>query len=278
MTALLTRPAPAGAPSPPTGRPGDGGSGRRLHWWRELLLVAAWYVGYELVRAASPKQVGAAYQHADQLLGFERWAHLDPERTLNRLASGDSHLGALAGYYYGTLHFAVTPLVLIWLYWRHRALYRRARTVLVSASVASLAIFWFYPVAPPRLAMPGLDDIVASHNVFGAAHAASTGTFVDLYAALPSLHVGWAFWVALAVVRARAGRRHRHIAWLYPVATALVVLATANHYLVDAAAGVAIIGVAELGYLLLVRYRASVVRSAAEREPVAQLPRTRAPI
>lgn len=254
MTALTTKPPPARVPSPPTGPPVGGGSGGRLRWWRELLLVGAWYVGYELVRSASPKQAGAAHVHADQLLGFERWSHLDPERALNRIASGSSNLGALTGYYYGTLHFAVTPVVLMWLYWRHRALYQRARTVLIAASVASLLAFWFYPVAPPRLAMSGLDDIVVTHNVFGAAHAASTGTFVDLYAAMPSLHVGWAFWVAVAVVRAaHPGSRLRHLAWLYPLATTLVVLATANHYLLDAAAGVAVIGLAELGYLLLAR-------------------------
>lgn len=276
MTALTTKPPPARLPSPPAVPPTRGGAVRRLRWWYEVLLVGAWYVGYELVRAASPKQVGAAYQHADQLLGFERWAHLDPERTLNRLASGSSDLGALAGYYYGTLHFAVTPLVLIWLYWRHRALYRRARTVLIGASAGSLLIFWFYPVAPPRLAMPGMDDVVATHNVLGAAHAASTGTFVDLYAALPSLHVGWAFWVALAVLRSGASAL-RHLAWLYPLATTLVVLATANHYLLDAVAGVAAIAVAELAYLLLARYRAAldppVSAYEVTREPVASLPR-----
>lgn len=213
-----------------------------------MLLIGAWYGGYEGVRAASPTQVDAAHRHAERLLGFERWAHLDPERTLNRFVSGSSDLGVLAGCYYATLHIAVTVIALVWLYRRHRALYRHARTVLVAASTASLLVFWFYPVAPPRLAMHGLEDTVVVHNVFGAGHAASTGTFVDLYAALPSLHVGWAFWVAAAIVRAHATTRYRHLAWLYPMTTALVVLATANHYLVDAAAGVTVIALAELAY------------------------------
>jgi hypothetical protein len=249
-------------------RPGHGSStrtdaddlvapARQLRWWRELLLIGAWYGGYESVRAASPTQVGAAQAHAQRLLGFERWTHLDPERALNRLASASSQLGALAGYYYATLHFAVTVSVLVWLYRRRRALYRRARTVLITASAASLLAFWFFPVAPPRLAMHGLDDVVVTHNVLGAGHAASSGTFVDLYAALPSLHVGWAFWVALALVRAHAASRYRHLAWLYPTATAFVVLATANHYLIDAAAGVTVIVLAELAYLLLARSAAS---------------------
>lgn len=255
MTSLTTRPAAETAPS--VSAAGAVRSVRRLRWWREVLLVGGWYGGYEAVRAASPTQVGAARVHAERLLSIERWAHLDPERALNRLASASSHLGAFAGYYYATLHFAITPLALVWLYRRHRAQYRHARTVLITASAASLLAFWFYPVAPPRLTMPGLDDIVVTHNVFGAAHAASSGTFVDLYAALPSLHVGWAFWVALAVVRAHAASRYRHLAWLYPTATALVVLATANHYLIDAVAGVSVVALAELAQLPVARYRAA---------------------
>jgi hypothetical protein len=225
-----------------------------------VLLIGAWYGGYEGVRAASPTRVGGAHRHAERLLGFERWAHLDPERALNRLLSGSPHLGVLAGCYYATLHFAVTVIALVWLYRRHRALYQHARTVLITASAASLLVFWFYPVAPPRLAMPGLDDTVVTHNVLGAGHAASAGTFVDLYAALPSLHVGWAFWVAAVIVRAHATSRFRHVAWLYPMTTALVVLATANHYLIDAAAGVTVIALAELAYLGRARCRASADR------------------
>jgi len=267
MTGLTTAARPGAPTLPEPDRPAGGRSRREPRWRREVLLIGAWYGGYEGVRAASPAKVGAAHRHAERLLGVERWAHLDPERALNRLASGSSHLGMLASGYYATLHFAVTVVVLVWLYRRHRALYQHARTVLVTASAASLLVFWFYPVAPPRLAMPGLDDIVVRHNVLGAGHAASTGGFVDLYAALPSLHVGWAFWVAAAIVRARATSRFRHVAWLYPVTTALVVLATANHYLVDAAGGVAVIALAELAVLGLARRRAYAGRPAALSAP-----------
>lgn len=252
---LRLEPVAAKTVSPP-GRPGtDAGKSRLLRWWRELLLVAAWYVGYEAVRAASPAQAGAARTHAHQLIGIERWAHLDPERLLNHAASGSSWLGVLSGYYYASLHFAVTLIVLIWLYWRHRPLYRRARSVLIGASAASLLVFWFYPVAPPRFAMYGLHDIVATHNVFGARHAATSGTFVDLYAALPSLHVGWAFWVAAVIVRACAQGGVRHLAWLYPVATTLIVLATGNHYFVDAVAGVSVVALSGLAQRLLSSHR-----------------------
>jgi hypothetical protein len=254
--AAAIRAAHAGQPIRAAEHRRAGRSWRQLRWWREVLLVGAWYGGYEGVRAASPQQVGAAHLHANALVGAERWAHLDPERGLNHLVSHSSGLSVFAGYYYATLHFAVTVLVLVWLYWRRRALYRHARTVLITASAVSLLVFWFFPVAPPRLALRGLDDIVVTHNVLGAGHAASSGTFVDLYAAVPSLHVGWALWCAAAITRACAASRYRHLAWLYPLTTALVVLATANHYLIDAAAGVTVVVLAELACRALAGYRA----------------------
>jgi hypothetical protein len=111
----------------------------------------------------------------------------------------------------------------------------------VTASFSALFVFWLFPVAPPRLAAPGMTDIVVKHNVFNAAHAATSGGFVDIYAALPSLHVGWAVWVALCLYRANPRLRWRLSFWLYPLATTFVVLGTANHYTLDAFAGAAVI-------------------------------------
>jgi hypothetical protein len=72
------------------------------------------------------------------------------------------------------------------------------------------------------------------------------GRLVNLYAAMPSLHVAWATWCAVAVITATCSR-WRHLAWLYPSATVLVVLASANHFLLDAAGGLAVLGLGLLG-------------------------------
>jgi hypothetical protein len=113
----------------------------------------------------------------------------------------------------------------------------------VLASFAALFVFWTWPVAPPRLAVPGAVDTLVSRHLFGAANPHGVAGLIDNYAAMPSLHVGWALWCAIAVVAATR-TAWRHLAWLYPVATTLVVITTANHYLVDAVAGAALIVVA----------------------------------
>jgi hypothetical protein len=113
------------------------------------------------------------------------------------------------------------------------------RSALVLATTAANVVFWTWPVAPPRFAVPGMTDILVRFGILGAGSPHGPDSLVNLYAAMPSLHVAWAAWCAAALVAATRGRR-RHLAWLYPAATTLVVIATANHFLADAAAGLAV--------------------------------------
>ena len=214
---------------------------RRHAWWVEVGVVLAFYLAYASTRALAPGTKADALANASHLVSFERSVHLDPELWLNHALAPVNWLAALAGYYYLTLHFAVTVAALVLLYLRRPHLYAQARTSLVLASYSALFAFWFVPVAPPRLAETGIADVVVQHNTFGSAQAQRGGSSLEnVYAAMPSLHVGWAVWIALVVHRS-FGSRWRELAWLYPLVTALVVVSTGNHYLVDAAAGAGVI-------------------------------------
>lgn len=215
---------------------------RRHTWWVEIAVVLAFYLAYASTRALAPGTASDAAANAQHVLSVERWAHLHPEVWLNHLLAPFGWLAALAGYYYLTLHFLVTVLALVFVYLRRPDLYARMRTSLTLASVSALFAFWFLPVAPPRLAENGIDDVVVQHNTFGAANAQSGGSPLEnVYAAMPSLHVGWALWVALVTVRSWPSSRWTALAWLYPFATTLVVISTGNHYLLDAVAGAALV-------------------------------------
>ena len=95
------------------------------------------------------------------------------------------------------------------------------------ATTAANVVFWAWPVAPPRLAVPKMTDILVTHDILGAADPHGATSLVNLYAAMPSLHVAWAAWCATAIVITTRSR-WRHLAWLYPAATTLVVLASAK--------------------------------------------------
>ena len=225
--------------------PGPGRNRRvSLAWPRlpaaaEVAIVAAGYAGYALVRLAVRASRPAAIAHAAALWRAERWLHLDIEPSLNHLIAAPPVLAEMAGYWYGLAHFIVTPLVLAWLWLRRPAAFGPLRSALVLATTGANVVFWTWPVAPPRFAVAGMTDILVRYRILGAGDAHGPDSLVNLYAAMPSLHVAWAAWCAAAIVAATRGR-WRHLAWLYPAATTFVVLATANHFVLDAAAGLAV--------------------------------------
>lgn len=222
------------------------GRGRRisLAWPRlpaavEIAIIAAGYLGYALVRLAVKASHTSAFAHAAQLWQAERAMHIDIEPSLNHLTAAHAALAEAAGYYYGLLNFTITPLVLAWLWLRRPAAFGPLRSALVLSTTAANLVFWTWPAAPPRFAVPGMTDVLDRYHILGSGDPHGPDRLVNLYAAMPSLHVAWAAWCAAAVVLATR-TRWRHLAWLYPAATTLVVLASANHFVLDVAAGLAV--------------------------------------
>ena len=175
----------------------------RLPAAAEVAIIGAGYLAYALVRLAVQAGRHAAFVHAAELWRAERWLHLDVEPSLNHLVAASPALAEATGYYYGLLHFIVTPLILGWLYLGRPSAFPRLRSALVLATSAANIAFWTWPVAPPRYSVPGMTDILVSHHVLGAADPHGPDRLVNLYAAMPSLHVAWAYLV-------RGSRHHRH--------------------------------------------------------------------
>jgi hypothetical protein len=203
---------------------------------------------YDLVSGLAPLRQGLALAHGRSLLSVERSLRLAPERALNRWLAGHHTLGVVLSYYYDNAHFIVTFALLGWLWWRRPDVYRPLRNALVAINLIGLAVFWRYPVAPPRM-LGGFTDVIASSHALGSWHTGSLAADADQLAAMPSLHLAWAAWCAVALWRVSRGRWVRGMAALYPLLTALVVLCTANHYLLDVLAGV----LTAAGALALVR-------------------------
>lgn len=212
---------------------------------RELTFLAVLYLGYTAARSAVTSGPQAPLAHARGLWRTERDWHLAPEGWLNRVVSDHRPVALLADYDYATLHYVVTPLVLLWLWRVHPDVYARRRRALATATVLGLVGFVVYPLAPPRM-LPGFVDTMArfsSAGWWGTAASAprGLGSLTDQFAAMPSLHVGWAVWCGWVLV-AHAGRRWvRGLGLAYPFTTLFVVLSTGNHYLADAVGGLAVV-------------------------------------
>lgn len=251
------RPVP-GATAPPPEAGAGAGAGARLSWipllpnlsrplYRpnlllELLLIRVGYWAYSYVRGAAPDARSIAEGHGQDILAAERFLHIDMEHWLNHQVAASPLLESGMNFFYSTFHFLVPLSLLGWLYLRRPATYRAARTSLSVATLLGLVGFWLYPLAPPRL-MPGhgyIDTANGPQDFSDPSFGALTGVS-NQYAAMPSLHVGWALWCALLITALTPYLWVRLLAWLYPVLTTLVVMGTANHYILDAAGGVAVV-------------------------------------
>lgn len=202
----------------------------------ELVIVAFLVYVYSLFRAQTELRVHRAVGNAWALLGFETRIHIDWEHWANNWLTGHHDLALLLSYYYQFTHVTVTLSVLVLCYLRVPTLYRPLRTALVLTNVIALAVYWVYPLAPPRLlAGGGYVDSVARAG-FGAEHGGSM--MADQYGAMPSLHLAWAIWVAVACCCLTTRWWLRGLAISYTVVMAVTVIGTGNHFVLDVVAGV----------------------------------------
>jgi hypothetical protein len=243
----------------------------RQHWLlrragrRELAMFAAIYVLYDTGRWISHSRLEVARQHAHSVFALEHHLHIAVEAKVQH-ALGFGVPGVLLSNVYLLAQMVVLPAALIWLYRRDRQVYRQLRSTVAGVWLISTPIFALYPVAPPRLAGIGIADTVTRRA--GIALTGHSTMFYNPYAAVPSLHVGLAFAIGIA---AAAAVRHRYVkalalAW-GPIVT-LAVIATGNHYLFDAAAGLLVTALAYTATRLISRRP---TRAPAARRPALRL-------
>lgn len=207
---------------------------RRPHLLGEVTVVLLLVFVYDRIRDIAATRQAAALRDGQHVLAVEQWLHLDVERVANAAVAPHHVLTLAASWYYQLAHLSVTLLVLLWVYWRRPEGYRAARNALVAVNGVALLVFWALPVAPPRL-LPGT-GFVDLAVVSGAAEK-STAVSPDLYAAMPSLHIAWATWVALQVLACTRVRWARVAGVAHVVLTTVVVVVTANHFVLDVVAG-----------------------------------------
>ncbi len=197
----------------------------------ELAIVATVYLLYAAGRRVTSDSNAVALHHARWVLEFERDAGLAIERTIQSWVSGSRVVIGMLNRFYVGVHFPATIAFLVWAYARHNATYRRIRIWFVSVTLSALVIHLAYPLAPPRM-MPGFVDTlhVFGPNIYPKNTAESVA---NQFAAMPSLHFGWALMVAIGIIVIHRSR-WRYLALLHPTITFFAIVATANHYVLDA--------------------------------------------
>ena len=217
------------------------------------------YAFYDLLRTHVAGAATTASQHARALFALERTLGLNLERPIQSAVLHLPWLVAVCNVSYNSLHLVVPPIVLLVLYRSAPAPYRHWRNVFVVMLGLAVLCFWLYPLMPPRLVM-GAGHLLDTSRVYFSltrtplarlvSSSASSGPSMtgptNSYAAMPSLHVAWAVWAAVAVWPLLRRRWSKSALIVYPALMVLAVIVTANHWVLDAVAGAALVWVSHL--------------------------------
>ncbi len=219
--------------------------GHVLYWWVEILAILAYYGVYSFVRNANGANPSGAYPHAKQVIDLEKHLGIFHEATIQSWALHFKPLIISANYFYGSLHFIVTIFVGFYLYLKWSDDYPRFRNALAISTGLALIGFKFYPLMPPRLLITAgahynFVDTLAKYPTPWSFDSGGMSHLSNQFAAMPSVHICWATFCAVALVPRLRNRFLKVLAFLYPFFTLFVIVITANHYFLDAIAGLAI--------------------------------------
>lgn len=206
---------------------------------REVILIASAIVLYFGVRGLIGTRVDTAYRNAERVVALEQSAGFFIEPRLQSVVVQHAWLVEILGYIYIYGHWPVLLATLLWLLIRHRDAYPVFRNAMLMSGAVGMVIFALFPVAPPRfLTAYGFVDTVTEHT--SAYRVLQPPSFVNQYAAVPSLHFGWNLLMGIAVASLATHRIIRLFGWLMPILMFAAIVLTANHYIVDGIAGGAI--------------------------------------
>ena len=207
---------------------------------KEVFLVGALYCLYRVGRELSAGQDDLARDNAGVIHSFESWLSLPSGASVQGwFSDGALHV---ANIYYVSAHFPVTVSFLVWGFAvRPRIEYVWARRLLVLQTFLALLLHIAVPLAPPRMFPEwGFRDTMAA--IGPSAYDGASAAVSNQFAAMPSLHVGWAVLVAVVVGRTTTGPL-RVLAGAHAVVTFVVVIVTANHWWSDGAVAIGLLGI-----------------------------------
>ena len=240
--------------------PTDEPSRPKLRLIHEAAIIGLLYGAYWFVRNSQGANLDAkaqAFTNAKRVIQAERWMGLYHEESIQDFFLRSRPLVRLLNGYYGIAHFLITIAAMVWCFRKLPWRYRSIRNGLALMTWFALLGFKFFPLMPPRL-LPERYGYVDTLEVIGGPWHFKSGPVAQVsnqFAAMPSLHFGWALWCGTLWWSFARHPAIRALSVIYPAMTLLAVVVTANHYWLDAVGG-AIIFLAASQVLRLMRRRA----------------------
>jgi hypothetical protein len=251
---------------------------KRLSAVRELIGIVVMFLLYRQVRYLTRNDTGTALSNARRVVGLERRLGVFTERLVQDTVMHCEWFVGLLNRYYVTVHFPLTAAFVVWALFRHPRWFPTLRTWFFTVTGAALLLHVAFPLAPPRmLADEGFVDTLRRFgpNIYPANPNQS---MANQFAAMPSLHFGWALMVAVAFVAIKR-TRWSLLAFLHPSITLLAIVATANHYWLDAAvAGALAVAFAAVIVIVVPAFSAGARDDLDDRRGMLVTPWTRSPV
>jgi PAP2 superfamily len=239
------------APEPTPFRSPGGLRSAIVGWWRgrygarlakEAAVIVALLLLYRVGRMLGRDESARAFDNARDVLALEDRLGIDTELWVQRATLGHPGVIWLLNRYYASVHFAASMAFLVFVYVRAPRLVAHIRFLFVTVTAGALIIHVVYPLAPPRM-IDGYVDTIARYGPAIYDGQSAVGQMANQFAAMPSLHFGWAVLVAYGVARA-LDTRWRWLIVLHPAITLAAIVITANHYWLDALVAVVLIAAA----------------------------------
>ena len=209
------------------------------------------YLLYFLVRAQAVGNTTEAFSNADHVISVERWLGIFKELEFQKAVSLSHdlllHFWNIV-WFYG--HWPVIIVCALWLFVMRAEIYSLTRNAFLVTGGIALAIYALFPVVPRHDIPDGVVYTLTTSYVMNS----DQSTFVNPYAPLPSMHVGWNFLIAAGLFLAFPGSRLRYLLFLLPVLTWVSTVATGSHYIIDGFAGICL---ALFGLLVAVWFKGS---------------------
>ena len=211
---------------------------------RQFAILLACYAAYDVARVFVRGREAVAMSNALAIMNAEKALHVYVEPFIQTMASHVHVLVLFMDWFYSSVHIPATILVLVWIYLYRNETWGFFRNVFLTMNVLAITIFATVPVAPPRLVpTSGVVDTLFLYS--SSSYRSGVMSFVtNQFAALPSLHIGYALFLTLAIYLLTTNRLARVLAAVYPVVVLGAIIITGNHYWVDAVVGAMVLGVA----------------------------------
>ena len=229
----------------------------------EVLLFAIALIAYQLSRMIVIGDARDAARNAWEIIGFEKAYGIFFESDVQHWMLENLHVTQFLNHFYVWAHLPITALFFVWLYRHHQDVYPFVRNAFFVANAAALAVFVVYPVAPPRL-MNGEGFVDTLSIISGIdLHGGNLSGWFNPFAAVPSMHFAYA--LMIGVVSAILIRHWplRLLLLTYPFLVFVTIVGTANHYVLDAIAGGAVMCSAFAATALWRRWRVRHANSAS---------------